>query len=284
LVAGARARLREAGIKDAEADLDARLLAQRLLDWDGAQFFTAAGDPPPAWFESRYDAHVARRAAREPIAYITGRQDFWDLTFEVSPAVLIPRPETELIVEASLELFPDTEAPMAIADVCTGSGCLAVALARERPQATILATDVSAPALEVARRNVVRHRVAHRVRFLQTDLLHDVHEPFDLIVANPPYVLRRDRVSLQPEVRDHEPDVALFAGEDGLFVIRGLVAQSAAHLKPGGIVMFEFGFGQDVEVEQLIAEAPGLTPLGLRRDLQGIARTALATKKLTVHG
>lgn len=231
----------------------------------------------------QYDALVARRAAREPIAYITGRQDFWDLTFEVSPAVLIPRPETEIIVEAALDLFPHPEAPLAIADICTGSGCLAVALARERPRAAILATDVSAPALEVARRNAVRHGVAHRIRFLLADLLRGVDEPLDLIVANPPYVQRRDRVSLQPEVREHEPEVALFAGEDGLFVIRGLVAQSAAHLKPGGIVMFEFGYGQDVEVEQLIASAPGLTLLELRRDLQGIARTAIAQRASTVH-
>jgi release factor glutamine methyltransferase len=278
LVAGARARLRDAGIKDAEADLDARLLAQRLLDWDAAQFFTGAGDSPPTWFSSQYDGLVARRVAREPMAYITGRQEFWDLTFEVSPAVLIPRPETELIIEASLDLFPDTETPLAIADVCTGCGCLAVALARQRPEATILATDISADALGVARRNGVRHNVEQRVRFMQTDLLRDVDQPFDLIVANPPYVRRRDRVSMQPEVRDHEPALALFAGDDGLAVIRGLVAQSAAHLKPGGIVMFEFGFGQDVEVEQLISDAAELTLLGLRRDLQGIARTAIARR------
>ena len=284
MVAGARARLREAGIKDVEADLDARLLAQQLLGWDAAQFFTAAGDSAPAWFATQYDAVVVRRAAREPIAYIIGRQEFWDLTFEVSPAVLIPRPETELIIEASLDLFPDAEAPITVADVCTGSGCLAVALARERLRATILATDVSADALDVARRNGARHKVEHRVRFVQTDLLRDVDESFDLIVANPPYVLRRDRVSLQPEVRDHEPAVALFAGEDGLAVIRGLIAQSAAHLKPGGTVMFEFGFGQDVEVERLVSGTPGLTLLELKRDLQGIARTAIARKKVTGEG
>ena len=278
-MAGARARLRDAGIKDAEAGLDARLLAQRLLGWDAAQFFTAASDTPPARFASQYDELVARRAGREPIAYITGRQQFWDLTFEVSPAVLIPRPETELIVEAALELFPDRDAPLAIADVCTGSGCLAVALAHERPRATFVATDVSADALDVARRNVARLGVEARIRFILTDLFRDVDGSFDLIVANPPYVRQRDRVSLQPEVREHEPAVAIFAQDDGLSIIRGLVEQAAAHLKHGGILMFEFGFGQDVEVEQLIADAPELTMIGLKRDLQGIARTAIARKE-----
>ena len=204
------------------------------------------------------------------------------MTFEVSPAVLIPRPETELIVEAALELFPDANAPLSIADVCTGSGCLAVALALERPRATLVATDVSAEALDVARRNGTRLGVSRRVRFLLTDLFRDVEGSFDLIVANPPYVRQRDRVSLQPEVRDHEPAVAIFAQDDGLSIIRGLIEQSAAHLNAEGILMFEFGFGQDVEVEQLIADAPELTLIGLKRDLQGIARTAVAKKKLTV--
>jgi release factor glutamine methyltransferase len=253
-------------------------LAQRLLGWDAAQFFTAASDPAPARFATEYDQLVARRAGREPIAYITGRQEFWDLTFEVSPAVLIPRPETELIVEAALELFPDADAPLSIADVCTGSGCLAVALALERPRATLVATDVSAEALDVARRNGTRLGVSDRVRFLLTDLFRDVEGSFDLIVANPPYVRQGDRVSLQPEVRDHEPAVAIFAQDDGLSIIRGLIEQSAAHLKAEGVLMFEFGFGQDVEVEQFIADAPELTLIGLKRDLQGIARTAVAAK------
>ena len=200
------------------------------------------------------------------------------MTFEVSPAVLIPRPETELIVEAALELYPDANAALSIADVCTGSGCLAVALAHERPRATLVATDVSAEALDVARRNGTRLGVSGRVRFLLTDLFRDVEGSFDLIVANPPYVRQGDRVSLQPEVRDHEPAVAIFAQDDGLSIIRGLIEQSAAHLNAEGILMFEFGFGQDVEVEQLIADAPELTLIGLKRDLQGIARTAVAKK------
>ncbi len=153
-----------------------------------------------------------------------------------------------------------------------------MALALERPRATLVATDVSAEALDVARRNGTRLGVSDRVRFLLTDLFRDVEGSFDLIVANPPYVRQRDRVSLQPEVRDHEPAVAIFAQDDGLSIIRGLIEQSAAHLNAEGVLMFEFGFGQDVEVEQLIADAPELTLIGLKRDLQGIARTAVAKK------
>ena len=153
-----------------------------------------------------------------------------------------------------------------------------MALAHERPRAPFGATDVSADALDVARRNGARIGVASRIRFILTDLFRQIDGLFDLIVANPPYVPQRHRVSLQPEVRDHEPAVAIFAQDDGLSIIRGLVEQSAAHLEPGGVLMFEFGFGQDVEVEQLIADAPGLTLIGLKRDLQGIARTAVAKK------
>ena len=277
-VDGARARLRDAGIKDAEADLDARLLAQRLLGWDAAQFFTAASDPAPAGFASRIRRLVARRAAREPIAYITGRQEFWDLTFEVSPAVLIPRPETELIVEAALELFPDADAPLSIADVCTGSGCLAVALAHERPRATLVATDVSADALDVARRNAARLGVAGRIRFILTDLFRDVDGSFDLIVANPPYVASATASAFSPKCATTSRPSPSSRRTTASRSSAVWSSKSAAHLKPGGILMFEFGFGQDVEVEQLIADAPELTMIGLKRDLQGIARTAVAKK------
>ena len=239
---------------------------------------TEAGGVPPSGFSDRYAALASRRAAREPLAYIIGQREFWNLTFEVSPAVLIPRPETELIVEAALERFGDRDARLSIADVCTGSGCLAVALAHERPQAGIVATDLSAEALDVARRNADRHGVDQRIRFVHTDLFQNIGERFDLIVSNPPYVLGRDRAGLPPEVRDHEPAIALFAGDDGLMVIRRLIDQAAAHLKENGVVMFEFGYGQDVEIEQLVARAPGLTMVGLKRDLQGIARTAIATR------
>jgi release factor glutamine methyltransferase len=278
-VAKGRERLRHAGIGPEEADLDARLLAQKLLGWDAARFFTSANEPEPDDFAALYERLVARREGREPLAYITGRQEFWGLEFEVSPAVLIPRPETELIVEVALARFPDRHASLEVADVCTGSGCLAVALAHERPGARVVAADVSADALRTARRNADRHGVADRVELVQADVFDGTEDAgADLIVSNPPYVPEGDRVTLQPEVRDHEPPIALFAGEDGLAVIRRLVEQSTGRLKTGGLLIFEFGLGQADAVRALISQRPGLTMLDVKQDLQGIPRTAVACR------
>jgi len=275
-VAQARERLRLAGIAPDEADIDARVLAEFLLGWDSARYFTAGSDEEPDRFADLYRALVERRAQREPVAYIIGRQEFWDLTFEVSPAVLIPRPESELIVEVALERFPDPDAPLAIADACTGSGCLAIALAYERPAARVMATDLSEGALAIARRNAGRHGVAARIAFRRADVLDGVDGPFDLIVANPPYVPESDRSTLQPEVREHEPAIALFSGADGLDLIRRLIAQAVPRLKPGGTLIFEFGFGQSDAVAELISATAGLRMVALRPDLQGIPRTAVA--------
>jgi release factor glutamine methyltransferase len=278
-VTAGQQRLRDAGISPVEAALDARLLAQHVLGWEAARYFTSANDPEPSGFAAVYEPLVARRAAREPLPYITGRREFWDLTFEVSPAVLIPRPETELIVEAALELFPSPTAALTVVDACTGSGVVAIALARERPGARIVATDISSEALEVARRNAVRHGAAERVVFVCGDLLDPITSAVDLIVCNPPYVAEVSRPGLQPEVRDHEPPVALFGGRDGLRLLERLVAKAPARLRSGGYLVFEFGFGQDVEVEALIEGNPHLEHVGLRRDLQGIARTAVARRR-----
>jgi len=277
-VAWARQRLREAGIPSGEADLDARLLAQTLLQWDSARLLTGGDEAGPPDFEERYRALVARREAREPLAYILGRQEFWNLPFEVTPAVLIPRPETELIVEVALELFEQPVAPVRVADLGTGSGCLAIAIARERPRSRLVAIDISEEALEVARRNAVRHGVADRMVFVRSDLLGGISGEFDLIVSNPPYVPESNRGTLQPEVRDHEPGMALFAGLDGLSAIRRLLSESAGCLGRSGVLLFEFGFGQSDAVRRLISAAPGLTMVGLRQDLQGIQRVAVARR------
>jgi len=277
-VAAARRRFREAGIPLDEADLDARLLAEHLLGWDAARFFTSADGPEPDDFAAAYESLVARRAGREPLAYLTSRQAFWDLVFEVSPAVLIPRPESELIVEAALELFPAATGALTIVDVGTGSGCLAVALARERPAARAIATDTSDAALDLARRNAARHGVADRIQFVRGDLIDPVATPVDLIVCNPPYVAEGDRPGLQPEVRDHEPAIALFGGLDGLAIVRRLIEQAPRRLTRGGVLIFEFGFGQADRVTELISHTPGLTMLGVRPDLQGIPRAAIAKR------
>jgi release factor glutamine methyltransferase len=278
-VAEARETLRHAGLEPDEAGLDARLLAEMVLGWDAARFYTSAPEPAPPGFSATYAALVARRTAREPLAYITGRREFWGLSFEVTPAVLIPRPETELIVESALQFLADLASGATLVDVCTGSGCVAIALARERPRARILATDISPGALEVARRNAVRLGVADGVQFMRADLLAIPAGQFDLIVSNPPYVPERFRLALPPEVRDHEPAVALFGGgDDGLATIRRLVAQSVTKLAPDGILITECGVGQGEAVSQVIGATGGLTMIGLRRDLQGIPRTAIARR------
>ncbi len=276
-VSAARERLREAGISHAE--LDARLLAQHVLGWTTEQFLTDAQSGEPDGFAQDYESVVARRATREPLAYIVGTREFWGLDFEVSPAVLIPRPSTELIVEAVLERFPERSAPLALADACTGCGCVAIALARERPSASVVATDISREALAVAHRNAARHRVGDRVALRHTDLLEGVEGTFDAIVANPPYVLDDARPALQPEVRDHEPAVALFGGADGLGLLTRLVAAAPARLRKGGYLICEFGFGQDLEIETMIEGSPHLELEALLRDLEGIARTAVARRR-----
>ncbi|MGE0703442.1 MAG: peptide chain release factor N(5)-glutamine methyltransferase [Vicinamibacterales bacterium] len=277
-VAAARHRLTDAGIPPDEAALDARLLAQHLLGWDAARFHAEAAGPAPLSFEQAYPAAVARRTAREPLAYIVGEREFWNLTFEVSRATLIPRPETETLVEAVLELFPDPQRPLSAVDVGTGTGCLAVAIARERPGASVLATDTSREALEVARRNAARHEVSDRVTFVEADLLGERKALLDLIVSNPPYVPEWDRVELQPEVRDYEPAAALFGGPDGLAVIRRLVAEAPRRLRANGALVIEIGAGQAADVAALISSAGGLTMLAARPDLQGIARAIVARR------
>lgn len=273
LVAAARQELRDAQLSEAEADLGSRLLAQHVLGWTTERFLVDSRSPEPAGFADEYAALVARRAAREPLPYIVGYREFWGLKFEVTPAVLIPRPETELIVDAAVELHQDADAPVEIADIGTGSGCVAIAIAIERPAASIVATDISSVALEVARRNAAAHGVTDRIQLVQADLLDGVSGTFDLIVANPPYVRARDGVALQPEVQQ-EPSVALFSGPDGLDAIARIVDEAPARLRAGGHLVFEFGFGQDVEIEKLI-EASRLSLVRLLRDLQGIARTAV---------
>jgi release factor glutamine methyltransferase len=277
-VADARHRLRAAGIPDAEAALDARLLAQHVLRWDTARLLSSLNEAAPVGFAAVYEPVVLRRCAREPIAYITGVQEFWGRRFRVTHDVLIPRPETELIVEAALDLCPDSRG-LTIADVCTGSGCLAVSLAVERAHAAILASDISRAALEVAGGNAAAHGAAERIRFVETDLLAGIDGPFELIVANPPYVAERDRPSLPPEVVDHEPAIALFGGVDGLDVVRRLVDQAAAKLTAGGFLIFEFGAGESAAVASIIDGTGGLALDGIRRDLQGIPRVAVVRKR-----
>ena len=228
-VAAARERLTRAGMPAVGAALGARLRAKDVLEWSTATILTSGRSPGPDGFTDRYEALVRRRERREPLAYITGLKEFWGLNFEVTPSVLIPRPETESLVETILEHFRDRKEPLHIADLCTGSGCVAVAIAQELTTAHVTATDISAEALAVAARNVSAHPVDDRVSLSQADLLTTLDGPFDAIVANPPYVNHVGRPVMQREVR-LRADVALFAGVDGLDLIRRLIEQSASRL------------------------------------------------------
>jgi release factor glutamine methyltransferase len=231
----------------------------------------------------KYFALIARRAAGEPTQYLTGKQEFWGLEFEVNPAVLIPRPETEHVIEVALERLESrgAGAPLRVADVGTGSGCIAVALARELPRAEIFATDCSAAALEVAGRNAARHGVSDRIRFMNCDLLSGVERSgtqFDLIVSNPPYVARDDAGQLQREVRDHEPDAALFGGPTGVEIYSRLVEQAGPLLRCGGILALELGHNSAAHVQELLGPQLGWTSVKVTNDLAGIPRVITAER------
>ena len=237
----ARRRLEAAGIEPSEAARDAALLARHVLGWDAAALLTHEPDPAPEGFEPAFAALLERRARREPVAYLRGVQEFWGRDFMVSPAVLIPRPETELIVEEALRLpAPGSRLPApgsrlpSFLDIGTGSGCLAVTLAAELPGARVVATDISRAALDVARANAARHGVADRVEFREGSYLAGATGPFDVIVSNPPYITDADYASLAPEVRTFEPAEALASGPDGLRDIREILTRAPAALAPGG--------------------------------------------------
>lgn len=268
----ARDRLVQAGLQPADAAIDAAVLARHVLGWDRAALLTHGREIAPPSFVTQFDEFVARRAAREPVAMITGVREFWGLAFEVTRDVLIPRPETELIVEEALTASGDT--PRRIVDVGTGSGCLAIALGCEFPHARVVGTDISPAALAVARRNAERHGVTSRVSFVRTNFLGGIGHDVDLIVSNPPYVPEAAAAGLSPEVVRHEPHTALFSGGDGLGAIREILRDSAGHLSPPGRLILEFGYGQEDEVTTMAA-GEGWRVINVREDLQGIPRVVV---------
>jgi release factor glutamine methyltransferase len=273
----ARERFLRAGIPPDQAAIDAEVLARHVLTWDRATYLAHRDEPLAPDVDARLETAFQRRERREPVAYITGTREFWGLEMLVSPAVLIPRPETEAIVDAALGLLNDRNHLWRIADIGTGSGCLAVALAHERPRAQITATDISEAALGVAAANARNHGVDQRIRLMRTSLLEHVIGPFDLIVANPPYVPAGTRDGLQPDVRDYEPAAALFGhGADGLDEVRELLSESPARLTPGGWLLMEFGFGQGDAVRAAVSAVPDLELVDVLRDLQGYERTLVA--------
>ncbi len=280
LVIAARERFVRAGIPPDQAGIDAEVLARHVMGWDRAAYLTRRDAPVDPADRDRYEALIARRERREPVAYITGFREFWGREFAVSPAVLIPRPETEFIIEQSLARLGDRQDVRRIADVGTGSGCIAITLACELPWSHVIGTDISGPALRLAQQNARRHGVTSRVHLVETSLLDGTRGPFDLIVANLPYVPASHKPSLSADVRDHEPERALFdRADDGLDIVRRLLAQAPSRLSDEGLLLAEFGFGQGHGVLAALASAPELELVEILRDLQGHERTLVARRR-----
>jgi release factor glutamine methyltransferase len=289
--------------------LATELLLMHALGRDRAWIYSHPEESLDPATAQKFLALVARRAAGEPVQYLTGKQEFWGLEFEVTPDVLIPRPETEHVMEVALarlgergiKIHMDTGAPrekLRVADVGTGAGCLAVALAWELPHAEVFATDISAPALEIARRNAMRHGVADRIHFLQCDLLSSLENTdpssvgaqravtasaqgesqFDLIVSNPPYIARNDADQLQREVRDHEPHSALFGGPTGIEMYQRLIDQARDLLRHRGILVLELGHDSAEHVRGIFDAQPAWTKVAISMDLAGIPRVLAAER------
>jgi release factor glutamine methyltransferase len=267
-----RRALIEAGISPDDAERDAALLARGLTGWSAAEWLVRRHDVAPPDFPDRFFALIARRAAREPIAYITGEREFYGRPFTVTPQVLIPRPETELLVEVALAALPAGGRAL---DLCTGSGCIAVSLALGRPGAAVVATDLSEDALALARENAAA--LGAVVELATGDLWAAVHAgpPFDVVASNPPYIPAKELAGLPREVR-REPCIALDGGEDGLAVLRRIVGGAPARLAPGGTLCLEMHESHAEVLPRLCLEA-GFEKAAARRDLAGLPRLTVAT-------
>jgi release factor glutamine methyltransferase len=249
----------------------------------------------PESIAEKYSALLDRRGSGVPTQHLTGKQEFWGLEFEVNPDVLIPRPETEHLIEVALDRLAVREIRagrhqqlsgerVTLVDIGTGSGCIAVTLAKELPAATVYATDISGNALTVARRNAARHGLSDRIHFVESNLLEGFAPPaasvmrvFDLIISNPPYVSLREAESLPVEIREHEPRTALFGGEEGYELYGVLIPQAAQHLKPGGLLVLELGYNNLPAVEPLLDRSEW-SGVSVTKDLAGIPRVISAER------
>jgi release factor glutamine methyltransferase len=273
-------KLLDAGVP--AAAFDAELLLRHILGRDRTWIITHGDDPLGGEQAALFEESVRRRVTREPLQYITGVQEFWGLDFIVMPDVLIPRPETELVVEAALKAAESIKTPL-IVDLCTGSGCIAVSLAKELPESRIFAIDRSRKALGVARQNAQRHGVSDHVRFLEGDLFGpleelDIRGKMDIITANPPYVRSGDLPLLQPEVKDYEPGMALIAGPEGTEIAGRIIAAAPEFLRKNGFLIMELGQNQADAVVGMVEETRAYTELELLKDLAEIDRVIVAKK------
>ena len=276
LVAEAEARLRS-GPHPERARLDAETLLLHLLKQNRVWLLGHGEDEAPADIQDSFATTIVRRQAGEPIQYITGEAEFFGLPFAVSPGVLIPRPETEHLVEEVIRLACAFTEPR-IADIGSGSGAIAVALAHSLPQTQIVATDTSPKALAIAKQNAIRNQVQGRIEFFEGDLLAPLAgQSFHIIASNPPYIPLSDLNSLSVEVREHEPHAALFAGDDGLSIYRRLIPEARKLLVPGGWLVMEIGYGQQPAIEELMPESK-YGSVHFIADYQGIPRVAVGQR------
>lgn len=271
--------LRRAGVP--EARREAGSLLAHVLGRDRTFLITHADEQLSSDELRKFREVTGRRGAGEPLQYITGHQEFFGLDFEVTPATLIPRPETELLVEKALELLKKASEPSFVCDIGTGSGCIAVTLLHEEVQTRVLALDISPNALRVAARNAARHHVSERLSFLASDCFSALDASsarFSMIVSNPPYVTASALADLQREVREHEPHVALSPGADGLHIIKRIADEAPRFLNSGGHLLLEIGYDQHEAARQLF-ETEVWQLLDIHKDLQGIPRTVVAKKR-----
>lgn len=260
--------------------LTAEALLAHVLGCERSYFYAHPEAVLEPAAQTRFEHLLRLRAEHIPLQHLTGVQEFYGRSFAVSPAALIPRPETELVVEAALDLLA-RDTGVAVADIGTGSGCIAVTLALERPRAAVTATDVSRTALSLAQANA--RRLGARVMLVETDLLAGIAGPLDLIVSNPPYLAQAELAELAPEVRDHEPEPALVAGPLGTEVYARLIEQAEARLRPGGGLVLELGFASAAAVRALLDRPSGAgswQSIATRRDLQGWERVLIARRRL----
>jgi release factor glutamine methyltransferase len=280
------AELRDANVPS--YTLAAELLLLHVLGRDRAWLYAHPEEVIPGLDAHRFLSLILRRAEGEPTQYIIGKQEFWGLEFEVTPDVLIPRPETEHVIEVALDRLAVREIRagrkptltgegLHIIDVGAGSGCIAIALAKELPGARILATDISVAALAVARRNAARNGFADRINFLEANLLGGSAAKYELVVSNPPYIGRKEKETLMREVRDHEPQLALYGGEEGYEFYADLIGQAARSLLPGGLLVLELGHDSLPAVQPLL-DLPNWANVGVTKDLAGIDRVIAAER------
>jgi release factor glutamine methyltransferase len=263
--------------------LDAEILLAHSLGLKRIDLYLRYDQPLGTEERAAFKRVVKRRAAREPVAYIVGRREFWGLDLMVDSNVLTPRPETERVVEIALDFLKTATAGSApqVMDLGTGSGCIALALAHDCPSAQVVATDISRSALAVARRNIERYRLADRIRLVAgrgVDMLDAQGAGFDLIVANPPYIPSADIAGLEPEVRDYEPRSALDGGGDGLVAYRRIIPAAAAHLRPGGLLVLEIGWDQGAAVGRLAERSQRYRDVRCIADYSGRDRVMCLTR------